>query len=139
MNEQLKGFLKKASEDGPLKEELGALAGLPEEERAERAAAIAREAGFDVSVEDFAPVETELDDDELNVVAGGSYACCCRQTGTGLMDDRPVLCDCPREGTGAWTDGSGVVNVATRWATLARPSPCGLAGRWRKEGARTSR
>ena len=36
MNEQLKGFLKKASEDGPLKEELGALAGLPEEERAER-------------------------------------------------------------------------------------------------------
>ena len=28
MNEQLKGFLKKASEDGPLKEELGALAGL---------------------------------------------------------------------------------------------------------------
>lgn len=65
MNEQLKGFLKKASEDGPLKEELGALAGLPEEERAERAAAIAREAGFDVSVEDFAPVETELDDDEL--------------------------------------------------------------------------
>ena len=32
MNEQLKGFLKKASEDGPLKEELGALAGLPEEE-----------------------------------------------------------------------------------------------------------
>ena len=96
MNEQLKGFLKKASEDGPLKEELGALAGLPEEERAERAAAIAREAGFD---------------DELNVVAGGGYACCCRQTGTGLMDDRPVLCDCPREGTGAWTDGSGFVNV----------------------------
>ena len=85
MNEQLKGFLKKASEDGPLKE--------------------------DVLVEDFAPVETELDDDELNVVAGGSYACCCRQTGTGLMDDRPVLCDCPREGTGAWTDGSGFVNV----------------------------
>ena len=111
MNEQLKGFLKKASEDGPLKEELGALAGLPEEERAERAAAIAREAGFDVSVEDFAPVETELDDDELNVVAGGSYACFCRQTGTGLMDDRPVLCDCPREWTGAWTDGSGFVNV----------------------------
>ena len=30
MNEQLKDFLKKASEDGPLKEELGALAGLPE-------------------------------------------------------------------------------------------------------------
>ena len=111
MNEQLKGFLKKASEDGPLKEELGALAGLPEEERAERAAAIAREAGFDVSVEDFAPAEAELDDDELNVVAGGGYACCCRQTGTGLMDDRPVLCDCPREGTGAWTYGSGFVNV----------------------------
>jgi len=28
-----------------------------------------------------------------------------------LMEDRPVLCDCPREGTGAWTDGSGFVNV----------------------------
>lgn len=111
MKQDMKEFMAKVSEDEGLRVKLEALAGLPEDEVAARMAAIACEAGFDVSVEDFAPAEAELDDDELNVVAGGGYACCCRQTGTGLMDDRPVLCDCPREGTGAWTDGSGFVNV----------------------------
>ena len=55
MNEQLKDFLKKASEDESIKDELKALEGLSAEENAEQAAAIARKAGFDLSAEDFAP------------------------------------------------------------------------------------
>ena len=55
MNEQLKDFLKKASEDESIKDELKALEGLSAEENAEQAAAIAQKAGFDLSAEDFAP------------------------------------------------------------------------------------
>ena len=44
MNEQLKDFLKKASEDESIKDELKALEGLSAEENAEQAAAIARKA-----------------------------------------------------------------------------------------------
>ena len=51
MNEQLKDFLKKASEDESIKDELKALEGLSAEENAEQAAAIARKAGFDLSAE----------------------------------------------------------------------------------------
>lgn len=65
MNEQLKDFLKKASEDESIKDELKALEGLSAEENAEQAAAIARKAGFDLSAEDFAPSSAELDEDEL--------------------------------------------------------------------------
>ena len=54
MNEQLKDFLKKASEDESIKDELKALEGLSAEENAEQAAAIAQKAGFDLSAEDFA-------------------------------------------------------------------------------------
>ena len=61
MNEQLKDFLKKASEDESIKDELKALEGLSAEENAEQAAAIAQKAGFDLSAEDFAPSSAELD------------------------------------------------------------------------------
>ena len=84
MNEQLKDFLKKASEDESIKDELKALEGLSAEENAEQAAAIARKAGFDLSAEDFAPSSAELDEDELGAVAGGE-ACCCQYTGLGWL------------------------------------------------------
>ena len=99
MNEQLKDFLKKASEDESIKDELKALEGLSAEENAEQAAAIARKAGFDLSAEDFAPSSAELDEDELGAVAGGE-ACCCQYTGLGLVNDRGAVCECPTTGTG---------------------------------------
>ena len=111
MNERLKGFLKQASDDELLREKLDALAGLSAEERVERTVAIAQGSGFDLTAEDFVSVKAKLDDDELNAVAGGNYDCACQHTGVGMIDNHTLLCECPTTGTGARTDGSGIVQV----------------------------
>ena len=112
MNEQLKDFQKKASEDESIKDELKALEGLSAEENAEQAAAIARKAGFDLSAEDFAPSSAELDEDELGAVAGGE-ACCCQYTGLGLVDDRGAVCECPTTGTGIRRDTGEICEITS--------------------------
>ena len=100
MNEQLKDFLKKASEDESIKDELKALEGLSAEENAEQAA------------EDFAPSSAELDEDELGAVAGGE-ACCCQYTGLGLVDDRGAVCECPTTGTGIRRDTGEICEITS--------------------------
>lgn len=72
MKQGMKEFMEKVSEDEGLRVKLEALAGLPEDEVAARMAAIACEAGFEVTVEDLDPAETELDESELAAVSGGS-------------------------------------------------------------------
>lgn len=122
MNEQLKDFLKKASEDESIKDELKALEGLSAEENAEQAAAIAQKAGFDLSAEDFAPSSAELDEDELGAVAGGE-ACCCQYTGLGLVDDRGAVCECPTTGTGIRRDTGEICEITSicrLWGRSAR-------------------
>lgn len=122
MNEQLKDFLKKASEDESIKDELKALEGLSAEENAEQAAAIAQKAGFDLSAEDFAPSSAELDEDELGAVAGGE-ACCCQYTGLGLVDDRGAVCECPtreREFGGIPARSARSLPSAALWGRSAR-------------------
>ena len=126
MNEQLKDFLKKASEDESIKDELKALEGLSAEENAEQAAAIAQKAGFDLSAEDFAPSSAELDEDELGAVAGGE-ACCCQYTGLGLVDDRGAVCECPTTGTGIRRDTGEICEITSICRFMGeknrRPSP----------------
>ena len=112
MNEQLKDFLKKASEDESIKDELKALEGLSAEENAEQAAAIAQKAGFDLSAEELATSSAELDEDELGAVAGGE-ACCCQYTGLGLVDDRGAVCECPTTGTGIRRDTGEVCEITS--------------------------
>ena len=112
MNEQLKDFLKKASEDESIKDELKALEGLSAEENAEQAAVIAQKAGFDLSAEDFASSSAELDEDELGAVAGGE-ACCCQYTGLGLVNDRGAVCECPTTGTGIRRDTGEVCEITS--------------------------
>lgn len=102
MNEQLKDFLKKASEDESIKDELKALEGLSAEENAEQ----------DLSAEDFAPSSAELDEDELGAVAGGE-ACCCQYTGLGLVDDRGAVCECPTTGTGIRRDTGEICEITS--------------------------
>ena len=92
MNEQLKDFLKKASEDESIKDEL--------------------KAGFDLSAEDFAPSSAELDEDELGAVAGGE-ACCCQYTGLGLVNDRGAVCECPTTGTGIRRDTGEICEITS--------------------------
>ena len=112
MNEQLKDFLKKASEDESIKDELKALEGLSAEENAEQAAVIAQKAGFDLSAEDFAPSSAELDEDELGAVSGGE-ACCCQYTGLGLVNDRGAVCECPTTGTGIRRDTGEICEITS--------------------------
>ena len=64
--EQLKAFLEKVKGDTSLQEKLKAAAD------ADAVAAIAKEAGFSISVDDLTKAQSELSDQELESVAGGT-------------------------------------------------------------------
>ena len=63
--EQLKAFLEKVKADTSLQEKLKAAAD------ADAVAAIAKEAGFSISVDDLTKGQSEISDEELEGVAGG--------------------------------------------------------------------
>ena len=64
--EQLKAFLEKLKDDSSLQEKLKAASD------ADAASAIAKEAGFSISADEFTKAQsTELSDEELEGVAGG--------------------------------------------------------------------
>ena len=63
--EQLKAFLEKVQGDTSLQEKLKAAADV------DAVAAIAKEAGFSVSVDDLKMAQSELSEEELENVAGG--------------------------------------------------------------------
>ncbi|ABM79475.1 Nif11-like leader peptide family natural product precursor [Prochlorococcus marinus] len=65
--EQLKAFLEKVKADTSLQEKLKAAAD------ANAVAAIAKESGFSISVEDINKAQSELSDKELEGVSGGIY------------------------------------------------------------------
>ena len=65
--EQLKAFLEKLKDDTSLQEQLKAASD------ADAASAIAKEAGFSISADEFTKAQsTELSDEELEGVAGGT-------------------------------------------------------------------
>ena len=64
--EQLKAFLEKVKGDTSLQEKLKAAAD------ADAVAAIAKEAGFSISADDLAKAKSELSEEELEGVAGGT-------------------------------------------------------------------
>ena len=64
--EQLKAFLEKVKTDTSLQEKLKAAAD------ANAVAAIAKEAGFSISVDDLAKAQSEISEEELEGVAGGT-------------------------------------------------------------------
>ena len=72
--EQLKAFIEKVKADTSLQEKLKAAA------NPDAVAAIAKEAGFSISAEDYA---SELSDEELEGAAGGGN-CCGQWTGSFL-------------------------------------------------------
>ena len=63
--EQLKAFIEKVKADTSLQEKLKAAVD------ADAVAAIAKEAGFSVSIDDLKNAQSELSDEELEGVAGG--------------------------------------------------------------------
>ena len=75
MNENVKKFLEEAEKNEELKAKLAALT--DKETAAEKAAAIAKEYGFDLKPEDFQPKgDVDLSDEELTRVAGGGKGIC---------------------------------------------------------------
>ena len=73
MNENVKRFLEAAEKNEELKTKLAALT--DKETAMEKAAAIAKEYGFDLKPEDFRiPEDADLADEELAKVAGGGFA-----------------------------------------------------------------
>ena len=72
--EQLKAFLEKVKSDAELQEKLKASAD------ANAVVAIAKEAGFSITAEDFQSMQSatvELSDEELGNAAGGIRLCSC--------------------------------------------------------------
>ena len=63
--EQLKAFIAKVQSDTSLQEKLKAAAD------ADAVVAIAKEAGFSISVEDLKNAQSEISDEELESAAGG--------------------------------------------------------------------
>ena len=66
--EQLKAFLDKVQSDTSLQEKLKAAADI------DAVAAIAKEAGFSISVDDLKNAQSEISDEELEGVAGGTLS-----------------------------------------------------------------
>ena len=110
MNETLLAFLKRVSEDAGLKARVDELKGLSPEEMAARAAAIAHDAGFELTSEDFLAGfdesdASELDERELSAVGGGSgegshaaEGCIC--VFSGVHGDSIYYCVCLAGGEG---------------------------------------
>ena len=66
--EQLKAFLEKVQGDTSLQEKIKAAAD------ANTVAAIAKEAGFSISADDLKNAQSEISEEELESVAGGTLA-----------------------------------------------------------------
>ena len=74
--EQLKAFLEKDKSDTSLQEKLKGAAD------ADAALAIAKEAGFMISADDITKAQSEISDEELENVAGGTITACAAGLGT---------------------------------------------------------
>lgn len=105
MTDRAKEFLKKASQD----KALGAkLEGLKIEKDPEKTIAgavrIAREAGYELSPEDFSLQEGRMTDEEIVDVAGGWQTCVCVMGGGGKADEDGTACVCVLYGFGMRRD-----------------------------------
>ncbi len=95
MNENLKKFLEKVSENRALAEKVCA------EKDPAALIALAREMGFELTEEDFQKPMEELNDDELDTIAGGSdVSCACALGGGGTKDNNDKTCACVLAGAG---------------------------------------
>ena len=83
--EQLKAFREKVKADTSLQEKLKAASD------ADAVAAIAKEAGFDISVDDLEKAESELSEDELGGLSGGFHVV----EGSGSNHDSCIIGNSP--------------------------------------------
>lgn len=95
MNENLKLFLEKVSQDEELSKKVSS------EADPQALVAIAKEMGIALTADDFKKPVEELDDDDLDAVAGGSdVSCACAMGGGGTKDSNDKTCACVLAGAG---------------------------------------
>ena len=109
MTEKLEAFLTAVSEKPEYADKL-------QNATKEDMLALAKEMGYDLSEEDLAQPSTELNDDDLDAVAGGKK-CSCVIGGGGKQDENDKTCACVGCGWGkreekgkrcfCWGFGSG--------------------------------
>ena len=99
MKENAKNFLRAASSDVAMREEL------KEAKDIETMLKTAKAHGFYLTAEDFKNTDMEeVSEDEMKAVAGGSV-CGCGDGGIG--NARNLYCNCPAEGFGTNPKGGG--------------------------------
>ena len=99
MTESMKKFLEAVSRDEALTAKVGTLA-------KEELIALAKEMGITLTDADLAKPTGELDDDELDAVAGGGdVSCACAMGGGGTKDSNDKTCACVLAGAGYSTNG----------------------------------
>jgi predicted ribosomally synthesized peptide with nif11-like leader len=101
MNENLKKFLEKVSEDKALAEKVSA------EKDPAALIPLAKEMGIELNEADLKKPVEELSDDELDTVAGGGdVSCACAMGGGGTKDANDKTCACVLAGVGYAKDKS---------------------------------
>ncbi len=101
MTEKAKEFLKHMSEDEALRQKMTELSKEQDEETAKNILlTLAEEAGYSLSVEDFAIEQGEVNEAELDAVVGGWKQCVCPLGGYGAEDNDGHRCSCALFGSG---------------------------------------
>lgn len=100
MSENLKKFLEAVCRDDELTAKVGRMG-------MEELIALSRELGIEITESDLSkPAKEELDDDELDAVAGGAdVSCACAMGGGGTKDSNDKTCACVIAGGGYTTSG----------------------------------
>ncbi len=98
MTQNAKKFIEMVSQDKELENKINNL-NPDAQDILDQVAKVAAEHNFDLTAEDFASQEKELDEDELAVVAGGA-ACSCIGKGVGGSTSGSDLCRMNQEASG---------------------------------------
>ena len=105
MTEKAKEFMAAMAQDEELMNRM------KEADSVDRALEIAKKKGYDLTAEDFAKAggTDDINEDELQAVAGGWKSCGCVAGGYGKADpsDGSGSCSCALIGFGFWADGTG--------------------------------
>lgn len=101
MTKNLKKFILAVNEDETLLSKIETWKDLDKDEIQEKTILLAKEAGFELTNEDFVGDTTELSDDELAIVTGGFRTCVCVSSGGGSADEEGKTCACVTYGYGA--------------------------------------
>lgn len=123
MNDNVKEFIKAINEDEALNKEFLELSksieGVTDREKVieEQVLPFAKRCGFDLSVDDFALPEGEIDEAELKAVNGGICICVLAGGGDGTdaRDGKSYTCVCVAYGQG----GDGEANDANCFCPLS--------------------